>query len=199
MLAAVTALRDTRPMELRDWIIGEHDSVRTRFDRSISAIVPPDRWRDPAGAGGSSIAYLLFHATYHADLAVGPVLAGEPPRIDAWRDRLGLDRIGLSVGLGETEDPGLSSIVDLDALLAYADAVHEATAAWVRSGDLDAAVDGPAALETSGVTADDVPWLHAMWTDQTASFFLQWEAVGHRLNHLGEMVSVRNRLGFSPF
>jgi hypothetical protein len=199
MPAAVSAPRDTRSMELRDWIIGEHDSVRTRFDRSISAIVPPDRWRDPAGAGGSSISYLLFHATYHADLAIGPVLAGEPPRIDAWRERLGLDRIGSSVGLGETEHPAVSSVVDVDALVAYADAVHDATTTWVERGDLDAAVDGPAALETSGVTADDVPWLHSMWSGQPAMFFLQWEAIGHRINHVGEMVSVRNRLGLSPF
>jgi hypothetical protein len=199
MPATVTAPRDTRPMELRDWIIGEHESVRTRFERSISAIVPPDRWRDPAGAGGSSIAYLLFHATYHADLAVGPVLAGESPRIEAWRDRLGLDRIGPSAGLGETEDPGVSSAVDVDALRGYADAVHDATTAWVGRGDLDAVVDGSAALERSGVSADDVPWLHSMWSGQPATFFLQWEAIGHRVNHVGEMVSVRNRLGLSPF
>jgi hypothetical protein len=186
-------------VELRDWILGEHDAIRTRFERSISAVVPSDRWREPAGAGGSSIAYLLFHATYHADLAVGPVLAGDRPRIDAWRDRLRLDRISSPVGLGETEDPAVSADVDIDELRGYADAVHDATTAWVERGDLDAAVDGPAALEQSGVTADDVPWLHAMWSGQTATFFLQWEAIGHRMNHLGEMVSVRNRLGLSPF
>jgi hypothetical protein len=196
---AGTLPRDTRLMELRDWIIGEHDSVRTRFERSIVAVVPPDRWRDPAGPGGSSIAYLLFHATYHADLAVGPVLAGEPPRVDAWRARLGLDRIGSSVGLGETEDPAVSSAVDVDALRGYADAVHDATSAWIERGDLDALVDGSAALERSGIMTDDVPWLHSMWSGQPAEFFLQWEAIGHRVNHLGEMVSVRNRLGLSPF
>ena len=186
-------------MDLRDWILGEHDSVRTRFQRSIDGIVPTDLWRQPAGAGGSSIAYRLVHVTYHADRAVGPVLAGEPAQIDAWRARLGLDAIGAAGGLGETEDVALSAALDLDALRGYVDAVHDATTAWIERGDLDAAVDGPAALTRSGVPADDVPWLHSMWTGQPASFFLQWEAIGHRVNHVGEMVSVRNRLGLSPF
>ena len=93
----------------------------------------------------------------------------------------------------------MSSAVAIDALPGYVDAVHEATTAWIERGDIAAVVDGPAALALSGVTADDVPWLHAMWSEQPASFFLQWEAIGHRMNHLGEMVSVRNRLGLSPF
>ena len=186
-------------MELRDWILGEHNSVRNRFERSITEIVPVDRWRDPAGTGGSSIAYLLFHVTYHADLAVGPVLAGEEPRVHEWRDRLGLAGAGPSAGLGETEDTDLSSVVDPDALQGYADAVHTVTTGWIERGDLDATVDAPAALERSGVSAADVPWLHSMWSGQPASFFVQWEAIGHRMNHLGEMVSVRNRLGLSPF
>jgi hypothetical protein len=38
-----------------------------------------------------------------------------------------------------------------------------------------------------------------MWAGQPVSFFVQWEVVGHRLNHLGEMIAVRGRLGLSPF
>ncbi len=38
-----------------------------------------------------------------------------------------------------------------------------------------------------------------MWEGKPASFFVSWEDIGHGLNHLGEMVSVRNRLGLSPF
>jgi hypothetical protein len=186
-------------VELRAWILGEHGSARTRFERSIADVVPADRWRDPVGAGGSSIAYLLFHVSYHADLAVGAVLSGAGPRLLDWRDRLGIDGFPAPAGLGETEDASLSSALDTDALRAYADDVHGATAAWIEHGDLDRAVDGSGALARSGVTAHDVPWLHAMWAGQPAPFFLQWEAIGHRVNHLGEMVSVRNRLGLSPF
>lgn len=186
-------------MDLRSWILDEHETVRQRFARSIGDVVPDDRWRDPAGAGGSSLAYLLFHVAYHADLAVGPVLAGEAALVHRWRDQLGLDGLGPWVGLGEAESTELSSVIDLDALRVYADAVHDATTAWIESGTLDASVDAPAALERSGVSSGDVPWLYSMWSDQPAAFFLQWEAIGHRMNHLGEMVSVRNRLGLSPF
>ena len=60
-------------------------------------------------------------------------------------------------------------------------------------------MDGPAGLTAAGVDAAAVPWLHRMWEGRPAGWFLQWEAIGHRVNHLGEMVSVRNRLGLSPF
>ena len=44
-----------------------------------------------------------------------------------------------------------------------------------------------------------MPWLYRMWAGKPTTWFVQWEAIGHRVNHLGEMVSVRNRLGLSPF
>lgn len=59
--------------------------------------------------------------------------------------------------------------------------------------------ESSSALDRAAVDVDAVPWLDAMWAGQRGSFFLQWEAIGHRVNHLGEMVSVRNRLGLSPF
>jgi len=49
------------------------------------------------------------------------------------------------------------------------------------------------------VPVEAVPWLHAMWTGKPVSWFVGWECSGHVLNHIGEMVSVRNRLGLSPF
>ena len=69
--------------------------------------------------------------------------------------------------------------------------------------DVESFADCPPASEriagVAAVTEGDVPWLHAMWTDKPVGWFAQWEAIGHRLNHLGEMVSVRSRLGLSPF
>jgi hypothetical protein len=49
------------------------------------------------------------------------------------------------------------------------------------------------------VTVDAAPWLHQMWTDKPLWWFIQWETIGHRVNHLGEMISVRGRMGLSPF
>ena len=58
---------------------------------------------------------------------------------------------------------------------------------------------GPAGLDRAGISDADVPWLHRLWDAKPTAWFVQWEAIGHRVNHLGEMVSVRNRLGLSPF
>jgi hypothetical protein len=189
-------------MDLREWITSEHASVLDRFDKSIVDVVPADRWRDPVGDGGSSIAYLLYHVTYHEDLAINAVVRGGEPLMAAWRGRLGVSAVAVHAGLGETEDTLLSESVDLDALVAYARAASAATASWLEDANLAALTDVPpsgSALETAGIAQSAVPWLHAMWSGKPASFFVQWEAIGHRLNHLGEMVSVRNRLGLSPF
>jgi hypothetical protein len=91
----------------------------------------------------------------------------------------------------------------LDALTSYGAEVHDATARWLDTVDLESFEDRPPAtarIGTIGAIAEDqVPWLYAMWKDKPVGWFAQWEAIGHRLNHLGEMVSVRSRLGLSPF
>ena len=33
-----------------------------------------------------------------------------------------------------------------------------------------------------------MPWLHGMWQGKPAAWFVQWEAIGHVQNHVGEMV-----------
>jgi hypothetical protein len=189
-------------MDLRGWITAEHDAVLARFEQSVTSAVPQDRWTDAVGPGGSSIAWLAFHTTYHADLAVNAVLRGDGPLLATWRDDLGLGNVPAAVGLGEAEQPELTAALDLDRLVPYVRAVHAGAADWLAGLDVDTLGDtagGPAGLERSGVDESEVPWLYAMWTGKPASWFVQWEAIGHRVNHLGEMVSVRNRLGLSPF
>ncbi|MGI9052816.1 MAG: DinB family protein [Ilumatobacteraceae bacterium] len=189
-------------MDLRKWIVGEHEAVAERFARSIVAHVPTQRWVERSGEGGSSIAFLAFHVAYHEDLAVKAVLRDDTPCLAHWRQPLGLDGLATHVGLSEAEPPELTASLDLAHLPGYLHAVQEATADWLRDldvDDLDRHPDAAAALAAAGVGDDTVPWLHAMWSGQPVSWFVQWEAVGHRVNHLGEMVSVRNRLGLSPF
>jgi len=189
-------------VDLRDWIATEHASVAARFDQSVVAHVPPERWTDQAGGGGSSIAFLTFHVAYHEDLAVGAVLGRRVPVLAIWRRALGLDGLPAHVGLAEAEPVELTAALDVEQLLGYAAAVGDATAAWLDRLDLTALDDRPdptTALATNGVDEAAVPWLYAMWTGKPASWFVQWEAIGHRVNHVGEMVAVRNRLGLSPF
>jgi hypothetical protein len=190
-------------MNLRGWISTEHDGVRARFERGVAPHVPRDRWRDRAGDGGSSIGFLLLHTSWHEDLAMQVAVGGAAPLLEEWRRPLGIGGRPASTGLGEAEDPAVTATLDVDALVAYASAVHDATEDWLRRADLDGLDAVPASstriATLAGVTETEVPWLHAMWSGQPVGWFLQWEAVGHRQNHLGEMIGVRSRLGLSPF
>ena len=71
---------------------------------------------------------------------------------------------------------------------------------WTSAG-LDTVVQvRPSGLsELAGIGRDDADWLHDMWTDKPVGWFVQWECIGHGHTHVGEMVSVRNRMGLSPF
>ncbi len=189
-------------MDLRAWITAEHDGLRDRFAGAIAAHVPTARWREQAG-GGSSIAWLVLHGAWHEDLAMMAAVQGREPLLVRWRGDVGLAGFDPAGGLGETEDAAITAALDLDAVAAYAGAVHDATAQWLAGADLAALPDVPPAgtriSELAGVTPDAVPWLHSMWDGKATTWFLQWEAIGHRQGHLGEMVSVRSRLGLSPF
>ena len=44
-----------------------------------------------------------------------------------------------------------------------------------------------------------VPWLYRMWADRPVGWLLQWPVVGHANAHVGEGISIRNRMGLSPF
>lgn len=189
-------------MDLMRWIRDEHASVRTRFERSVGSIVPIERWRDPLGPGGSSLAWLMFHAAYHEDLAINGVLRGGRPLIDGRRAALGIAGAEPHVGLGETEAADVTATLDLDALGEYFDDVPVATETWMlelTADQLDERPDAAGALDRAGVSDAAAPWLYRLWSGQPTAFFVQWEAIGHRINHVGEMVALRNRMGLSPF
>jgi hypothetical protein len=190
-------------MKMREWITAEHSGLRARFGQSIAPHVPVARWRERAGSGGSSIGWLVLHTAWHEDLAMRAAVEGDVPLMAAWRADLGLEKAAPADGLGEAEQEDVTAAVDLEALGAYAAAVHDATTEWLAGADLGALDDVPPAsariADLAGVTPDAVPWLHAMWDGKPTAWFLQWEAIGHVQGHLGEMISVRSRLGLSPF
>jgi hypothetical protein len=190
-------------MDLRAWILADHASVRARFEQGVAAHVPKERWRERPGEAGSSIAWLLLHGTWHEDLAITTAVRGRPPLLERHRGALGLAAHAPHEGLSEAEQVAVSAGLDLEALDAYAAAVADETAAWLGSVDLavlDTVPPAGARIESqAGVTAEAVPWLHSMWDGKDVGWFVRWEAIGHRHGHLGEMVSVRSRLGLSPF
>ena len=53
--------------------------------------------------------------------------------------------------------------------------------------------------ESAGLTRDDVPWLYSMWEGKALWWLVQWPVLGHGNAHVGEGISVRNRMGLSPF
>ena len=191
------------PWSCADWIVAEHAAAWTRFEQSVAAVVPLERWTDQVGDGGSSIAWLALHTALHEDLAVNAVLRGDATVMSSQREALGLAAVPVAAGLGEAELVDVTAAVRLDRVTGYVRAVHDRTAAWLATltaDDLDRPdAGGPDGLERAGIPAADVPWLYRMWDAKPAAWFVQWEAIGHRVNHLGEMVSVRNRMGLSPF
>ena len=191
------------PMDLREWMTAEHTDVGNRFTDGVASRVPLDRWTEHPDAGGSCLAQLLFHVSLHADMALQAVICAKSPLVNSWRDRLGLTNLLPHKGLPEAEDAGVVANIQVPHLLHYAAAVHTETAAWIATADLTQLDEIPPASERLRkyglVSVDSVPWLHAMWTDKPVSWFIQWECIGHVLNHLGEMVAARNRMGLSPF
>ncbi len=196
-------LRHDGVMDLRAWILDDHASLAERFDHAIVRNVAPDHWRERADGGGSSIAWLLLHTALHEDLGVNTAVRGRPPRRATWQGDLGLGAFPAHAGLGEVEDAAVTGAVDIDAVTAFAAAVHADVHQWLEAVDTALLDDTPPAGERiealGGVTEDSVPWLHAMWRGKPAGWFVRWEAIGHRQNHIGEMISVRGRLGLSPF
>jgi hypothetical protein len=49
------------------------------------------------------------------------------------------------------------------------------------------------------LSTQDVGWLHRMWSDKPVWWLVQWPIIGHGHAHVGEAISVRNRMGLSPF
>ena len=204
---------DSGGVDLRTWITADLTALRDRFHHGIAAHVPPERWTARIGpAGGdperpgrpsSSIAWLLFHLSYHQDLAINAAVRGRAPLLVARRDGLGIVGAPPEAGLPEREDPALADALDPRALAGYFDDVVASTLEWVGQAHPDALDTVPDACrrieDEAGVRATEVPWLHAMWEAKPVSWFAQWEAVGHGHTHVGEMTGLRGQLGLSPF
>jgi hypothetical protein len=191
-------------MDLRGWVSAEHAAVRDRIRQQVLGRVPRER-RDERPDDTSSVAWLLWHLTRHQDVAVHAVVRGTDDVLHTggWDGRLGTSGFAPGTGLSEGDDRAASSALDLDALDAYVDAVWDATAAWLASADLaadlDRVPDAAGALRRLGVAEDGYDWLYRMWDGKPVAFHVQWEAVGHGFNHLGEMVHLRNAMGLGGF
>jgi hypothetical protein len=190
-------------MDVHTWITNDLHSIRNKLADSVLSVVPRQRWVEQADDGGSSIAHLLLHIARHQDLAVTTAIRNHAPLYASHCEALGLDDAAASAGLAEREDPVISAIVPTESLLAYVDAVFDATGAWlddVGTMALDTVADtGRRLADKAALSVDEVGWLHRMWADKPVWWLVQWPVVGHGHAHVGEAISIRNRMGLSPF
>jgi hypothetical protein len=190
-------------VDVHTWIANDVKSVRTKLTDSVLSVVPKQRWVEQADDGGSSIAHLLLHTTRHHDLALSTAIRNRPPMFASHSTSLGLDGARSWAGLEEREDPSISGSVNLESLIAYFDEVFAATMMWlehVGTMALDTVPDTSRRLSAKAdLSIDDVGWLHRMWGDKPVSWLVQWPIIGHGHAHGGEAISVRNRMGLSPF
>ncbi len=188
-------------MDLRTWITNDLTSLRTRLANGVFSLLPADRMSERVDSGGVAAVYVAWHTARHQDLAVNGVLRGADEVLDAWADRVGVDSDTWR-GLAKGEDLDLVQQLDPTAVGDYLLAVIDSTLEWVSTDDLavlDTVPDSTAALERISTPDDRFDWLYSMWDGKPGHFFLSWEALGHGFNHLGELITLRNRLGFSRF
>lgn len=190
-------------MDLRAWLLDAHADLRGRLFSAVVGLVPTDRWTERADGGGSSIAWLLLHLARHQDLAIATAIRNHEPLFLEHRDRLGLADAPTWAGLTEQEHPTQSAAPSPDALVDYVNAVFVATGAWLdklSAMALESIPDTGRRLEHKALLSpDEVGWLFAMWEGKSVDWFVQWPVLGHGNAHVGEAISVRNRLGLSPF
>jgi len=165
--------------------------------------VPSDAWHDQIDGGGATLSGLALHLARHHDLAVNTVIRGTAPLFSEHADALGLTSAGPAIGISEAENRSATAHMPPDALVRYATAVFDETAAWLPSVDRDAFDLLPnTALrltQHAGLAETELPWLFAMWAGKQVWWMLQWPVLGHGHTHTGEATSLRNRMGLSPF
>jgi hypothetical protein len=190
-------------MDLRAYLLDALGDLRGKVFGSVVDKVPAERWTEQADRGGSSIAWLLIHLARHQDLAIATAIKNQPPLFLAERDALGLGDMPTYAGLTEKEDPAVSAAPSPDALMNYVTGVFATTERWLKrlsAMALETIPNTPRRLETKALLSrDEVGWLFDMWSGKTVNWFVQGPVLGHGHNHVGEMVSVRNRMGLSAF
>jgi hypothetical protein len=190
-------------MDLHQWMLSDLAGVRAKLLGSVLDLIPRDRWLERVDGGGSTVTHLLLHIARHQDLAVTTVIRNHDALYLSHREALGLSNAPAGAGLSESEQLEISRAIDGDALLTYVHAVFDATRAWLEplgSLVLDSTPDaGHRLTHHAGLDQAALPWLYGMWSDKPIWWLVQWPVLGHGNAHVGEGISVRNRMGLSPF
>jgi DinB superfamily len=185
-------------VDLTQWLVAEHDDTAARLRGQVLGLVPAERRAERPG-GGSPIIWNTFHLARHGALALDALAPGAAPAAPDWVAGLA-DGAAPAAGFEEAPAPwaGALSAPDVDA---YLDRVLDATRAFLAEPglDFDAVPDVIAALARAGVEDGDLVWLRRTWTGKPAAWLIRWPLTGHVVNHVGEMLATRGRLGLNPF
>ena len=190
-------------VDLHQWMLSDLAAMRSKLFDSVIRLVPAQRWHEQADGAGSTLAGLLLHVARHQDLAVNAVIRNHEPLFLGYRDALGLSEHGLDVGLSEAEDRTATALVEPGALLHYLTDVFDQTHDWLEPlGSLALDIEPNTAYRLThraGLDAEQLPWLYSMWEGKALWWLVQWPVIGHGHAHVGEAISIRNRMGLSPF
>lgn len=190
-------------MDLHDWMVADLAAVRSKLFETVVRLIPAPRWHEQADGGGTTIAGLLLHVARHQDLAVNTVIRNHTPLFADHAAALGLADAAPGVALPEKEDLAVTSQVPDQALLEYVTAVFDGTQQWLADlGTLALDIEPHTdyrLTNKAGLTEAEFPWLYSMWAGKALWWFVQWPVIGHAHAHVGEAISIRNRMGLSPF
>ncbi len=189
-------------MDLNEWVLADLVSARQRLAGGVINLIPVDKLTGEVDGGGIPPLYVLWHLSRHHDVAINAVLRNTEQVLDNWADDVGMTE-RFYRGLSEGSDVDLVETLDPEAVCAYTLATLDATIDWLETrpdfSTLSVAAPATRVLQNLGTPEDEFDWLYSMWDGKPRYWFLSWEGHGHVVTHTGELVSLRNRLGFSPF
>lgn len=191
-----------------EMLIQQLETVNIRLHHSAAGLTEPDLVAQPM-PGANPIGFILWHMARSQDWAVNTALRDEPEVIKdpRWRNTpMAVPGIGTGFDLDQAAD--VAARIDLPTLLAYADAVHAETVAWLREQNeamLDeipdaAAHDAPhPEYQTAGFRAEmDSGPEHDDATGRKGGLpawvYLTSVAVTHLHRHLGEVDLIKAML-----
>lgn len=151
--------------------------------------------------GFNSMAWLLWHITRGEDIGANLVVAEQSQVFDdGWPGKLGVSRRDFGPGMTDDEVDEFNEAINIDALLAYRDAVGRQTQQIIQS--LDAAeLEKPIRTElvdrarADGAVSPGGAWVLDRWADKNKTYALGHTILGHSFIHLGQMDINRGLLG----
>ena len=194
-------------------LVQQMDTVNIRLHHSAGDLTADELTRHVL-PGVNPLGFIVWHMARSQDWGVNTAIRNVPELItrSPWRDGV-VAIAGIGTGFEAAQADDVARRVDLDSMLAYADAVHADSVAWLRSQD-ESMLD-----EIPDVTAHDAP--HPEYQTpgfrdemgsgpehddavgrkggQPAWLFLTSVSITHLHRHLGEVDLVRDliRRGFS--